>query len=339
MSRRSEASTEPVASARSGRRRSEEAGAALRRRAAAIRSGLRRYPAAMLQSVAARDPDPEHGVRDLLHELSPHAMAAVWLGHASVLLTLGETTIAVDPALSHRIGPRIFGRTWGLARLSPPPMAPAALRGVDLLLITHAHFDHLDRPTLRAIAHERTTVVVPRRCRRLVPRGFGRVMEMASGERADLHGVEIAAVETRHWGARVALDRRRGVSAYALRHEEGSVLLPGDTADTGAFDDLEGIDLACFGIGAYDPWEHMHATPEQVWRMFVRLGGRWLLPIHHSTFELSDEPAEEPLERLLLAGGEDRERILDVAPGEVVVLPGPEEAGGGAPPLERDPTQ
>jgi L-ascorbate metabolism protein UlaG (beta-lactamase superfamily) len=295
--------------------------AGVERRARALRSGLRRYPAALLESVAARDPDPEHALRDLLHELSPHAMAAVWLGHASLLLTLGDTTLAVDPVLSPRIGPRILGRTWGLARLQPPPVAPDALRGVDAVLLTHAHFDHLDRPTLRSISHERTTVVVPHRCARLVPHGFQRVVELAPGDHLRLNDVDIEAMETRHWGARFALDRRRGVCAYVLRHNEGSVLLPGDTAHTHAFDTLRHIDLACFGIGAYDPWEHMHATPEQAWRMFVALGARWLLPIHHATFELSDEPLDEPLRRLRAAAGDDAPRILDVAPGEVVVLP------------------
>jgi len=81
------------------------------------------------------------------------------------------------------------------------------------------------------------------------------------------------------------------------------------------------IDLACFGVGAYDPWEHMHATPEQVWRMFVALGARYLLPIHHSTFELSDEPVDEPLARLRAAAGDDADCVLDVAPGEVVTVP------------------
>lgn len=83
---------------------------------------------------------------------------------------------------------------------------------------------------------------------------------------------------------------------------------------------MEGLDLAVFGIGAYDPWEHMHATPEQVWRMFLASGARYLLPVHHSTFPLSDEPMEEPMKRLLQAAGDNRDRVIVPTPGEIDVV-------------------
>jgi L-ascorbate metabolism protein UlaG (beta-lactamase superfamily) len=95
----------------------------------------------------------------------------------------------------------------------------------------------------------------------------------------------------------------------------------GDTAHTDTYDDYGPAELAVFGIGAYDPREHMHATPEQVWRMFSRMQARWLLPIHHSTFELSDEPVEEPMRRLLLAARGKQDRVIQVAPGELWTPP------------------
>ncbi|TVQ60969.1 MAG: hypothetical protein EA378_10275 [Phycisphaerales bacterium] len=291
--------------------------------AAAVRSGLRRYPAELLASLR---PTPEHGplpVRDVLLELAPHGLAAAWLGHASVLATMGELTVAVDPVLSTRIGPRLGARVFGLSRRTPLPIDAASLRGIDAVLITHAHFDHLDRPTLARLADPRTTVIVPPRCARLIPRGFKAVIELPAGEAIDFHGVELRALMPRHWGARAWLDRRRGFNAYILRSDDAAALFAGDTAETDVFDNLDGIDLAAFGIGAYEPWEHMHATPEQVWRMFLASGARRLLPVHHSTFELSDEPMHEPITRLMNAAGDDAERVIVGEPGEIVVVEPP----------------
>ena len=281
---------------------------------------------------------PGAPVRNLLEELAPHALALVWLGHASVLAALGDRTIAVDPVFSARIGPRIFGRTWGLSRRSPPPVPASTLAGIDLILLTHAHFDHLDRPTLRAIASDKTTVVAPERCASLVPSGFKNVVELSPGQSLDHGGVRIHALATRHWGARMVFDRGRGALAYAVAHEEGSILFAGDTAYTGeiarATEVVGPLDVAAFGVGAYNPWEHMHATPEQVWRMFVGLGARFLLPIHHSTFELSDEPLDEPLRRLIDSAGEDAARVLTASIGEIAVVSRAEVEGAPAPAVD-----
>ena len=88
---------------------------------------------------------------------------------------------------------------------------------------------------------------------------------------------------------------------------------------TDAFDDIPPVDLAVFGIGAYDPWDHMHATPEEVWQMFEASGAERLLPVHHSSFKLSDEPVDEPMQRLLAAADEQRPRVIVASAGEVVV--------------------
>lgn len=289
---------------------------------AALRSGLRRYPRELLDSLRASPLHPALPARDMLEELAPHGLAVAWLGHAGVLATLGRLTLVVDPVLSTRIGMKLANRVFGPARKAPAPLEPESLKGLDAILITHAHYDHLDKPTLAKLADERTTVIVPPRCRKLIPKGFADIIELAPGEPIELHGSRIEALPPRHWGARAWLDRKRGVNAYLLRHDEGSILFTGDTAHTESFNELRDIDLAVFGIGAYDPWEHMHATPEQVWRMFIACGARHLLPVHHSTFELSDEPMHEPLTRLRTAAGDEAHRIIEEQPGEVVVVPG-----------------
>jgi len=293
----------------------------LRRTAAAVRSSLRRYPPEIVASLLRQgQPDPRP-FRDLLAEIAPDRLAVSWLGHASVAAGLGRFTLVVDPVLSDRIGPRVGRRTIGLSRREPAPIDPESVRGVDAILITHAHFDHLDRPTLERLADPRTTVIVPRRCKRLVPGGFGRVVELLPGETCEVSGAAVRAIRPEHWGARTMFDRRRSMCAYEVRHPEASVLFTGDTALTDAFDRIGPIDLAVFGIGAYEPWEHMHATPEQVWRMFLSCGASLMLPVHDSTFELSDEPPGEPLRRLIAAAGPESWRILRERPGEVLVVP------------------
>lgn len=243
-------------------------------------------------------------------------LAASWLGHATALVRIGDLTVLTDPVLSGRIGPRVAGRTMGVSRLmgaptgSPPP--------IDVIVISHAHFDHLDRPTLRKLANPRTTVITARHTGRLIPSGFGDVIEVDWGQSVGHGGVEFAAIKPQHWGARTAWDRHRGFNAYMMSTSRQSVLFAGDTAATDAFKDLN-PSLAIFGIGAYSPWEHMHATPEQVWEMFSMSRARWLMPVHHSTFELSDEHVDEPLQRLLAAAGTDEPRVVARTPGDVWV--------------------
>lgn len=287
---------------------------------AAIRSALRRYPQELLSSLRGTTIDSGPPFRDLLDELSQEGLALSWLGHASVIIDTGGLSFVVDPVLSERIGPTVGKKTVGLSRRAPAPVSADSIKGVDAILITHAHFDHLDRPTLKALADPRTTVFVPPRCKRLIPDGFGSVIELEPEKETLFRNASIAATTPKHWGARAFLDRRRGSCAYTVRHDDFSVFFAGDTAITNSFQSIREIDLAVFGIGAYNPWEHMHATPEQVWKMFTGMGAKYLLPVHHSTFELSEEPMDEPMTRLLEACGEEASRVIQGQPGTVDVI-------------------
>ncbi|MFI4897776.1 MAG: MBL fold metallo-hydrolase [Phycisphaerales bacterium JB059] len=288
-----------------------------RRALAATRSGLRRYPRDLTQSITSpvRPAAPVAGRRlDAIHEHDP--FAASWLGHASVLLRQGATNILLDPVFSRRIGLRVGPLVFGPHRLTEP-ITPDALPPIDLILISHAHFDHLDRPSLNALLNPRTNVIVPRGVRRLIPRGFRHIIELDWGKSITLSGVEITAHVPEHWGARAAVDRQRRYNAYAIRGDTHATFFSGDTASTDAFDHIKNIDLAVFGIGAYDPWEHKHATPEQVWTMFSAMNAARLLPVHHSTFELSDEAIDEPLERLITIAGDEHPRIVRADQGQL----------------------
>lgn len=296
---------------------------------AAARSAFRRYPRHLLDSMRRQALHGADSAAFLAHwndaRQGPAPLLASWLGHASVLLHVGGLSILVDPVLSHRIGARVAGVTLGMRRLLAPPVDPALLGPVDLILITHAHFDHLDKPTLLALRSPRTRVVTARATARLIPPGFADVAELDWAQELRIHDVLIRAIRPRHWGARSAWDRHRGYNAYHLAAPGASVLAAGDTAYTPDFDSL-GVhappDLAVFGIGAYEPWNHAHATPEEVWRMFDATRARFLLPIHHSTFELGDEPLDEPMRRLIRTAGDAAlHRVLKAEPGQVVPIP------------------
>lgn len=299
--------------------------------AKAATSSVRRYPKELLDSLSATAP-ADSGLLELDYARAAGPLSAAWLGHATVLLRVGGRWVLTDPVMSHRIGVRMGPVTVGLSRLLPP-FDLATLPPIDLILLSHAHFDHLDRPTLKRLASPATRVITAANTRRLIPRGFGDVREIAWDRTLDADGLEIAALRPAHWGARTAWDRHRGFNSYVLSAGGASprrVLFAGDTARTDAFAAIPrtgnagtgGTDLTIFGIGAYDPWVHAHATPEQVWAMHQDAGGRHLLPMHHSTFRLSDEPTAEPLARLRAAAGRLGHRIVGAGLGEVWNDPG-----------------
>jgi L-ascorbate metabolism protein UlaG (beta-lactamase superfamily) len=249
-------------------------------------------------------------------------LTAAWLGHATVLLNFYGVRILTDPVLESRVG---IGR--GLAKLGPRRLVRAALRvrelpPLDLILLSHAHMDHTDLGTLCSLRRD-VPVVVQRGNRDLVRR-FRRVDELDWGESLEVAGTRVESVEVRHWGARMVTDRHRGYGGYLLTRNGTTVLFAGDTAYTDALDRLGKrveVELAILPIGAYDPWIANHASPEQAWRMFQGLGARYLLPVHHSTFRLSREPVEEPLERLRAAAGSESWRIVAPEVGSTWSLP------------------
>ncbi|MFZ4573541.1 MAG: MBL fold metallo-hydrolase [Phycisphaerales bacterium] len=296
------------------------------------RSGWRRYPAELTESIRAER--ARAGFAELRVPEQPLPdLGAAWLGHASVLVRLGGMWVLTDPVFSERIGVKLGPVTLGVARRAPA-IHPDSLPPIDLIVLSHAHFDHLDRPTLARLASERTTVVTARHTRGLVPRGYGRVIEMPWNHRISVGEVEISTLPAAHWGARTVWDRHRGYNAYVLEAPRARVLFAGDTALTDTFRRVGGADLTIFGIGAYDPWITKHASPEQVWAMHNDAGGRYLLPMHHSTFELSDEPAHEPMARLLAAAGGAAESVVGRTLGEFVGLGSPRtppdpQAGAG----------
>jgi L-ascorbate metabolism protein UlaG (beta-lactamase superfamily) len=242
-----------------------------------------------------------------------HALAAVWLGHATVLLRIDGQTIITDPVLSNRVGLGLGLVTAGPQRLVAPAMSARQLPRLDLILLSHAHFDHLDRPTLFRLPKDVPIITASHTTDLLADLGFKSITELKWGESTIAGNLKVTAREVRHWGARTFYDQHRGFNAYLLESPGHRVLYGGDSAHHDLYRDIGssgGIDLAILGIGAYNPYIRAHATPEQALAMADDAGARQILPIHHSTFRLSHEPRREPIERLLKA-------VVD--PGRVVI--------------------
>jgi L-ascorbate metabolism protein UlaG (beta-lactamase superfamily) len=266
-------------------------------------------------------------------EADGESLAGCWLGHASVLLRVGGLTVLTDPHFGERSGPPVGAKRIGRERTAASVSAIDELPDVDVLLLSHAHFDHWDKATLARLAGRygtRSTVVIPARTRRLLPRAFENVVELGWGGRAGAHGAHVSAIRPKHWGARWLWDVHRGYNSYLIEAQGRRVLFGGDTAHTDAFDGLAhdgGVDLAVLGIGSFEHWENAHATPEQAADMARRMGARLLLPIHHSTFKYESEMNGEPLARVCAAWGEDR--VVCTRIGEAWAESGAQGSGCG----------
>lgn len=238
---------------------------------------------------------------------------AAWLGHATVLLKIDGYTILTDPVLHNRIGIDARIATIGMKRLFGPALSVESLPKIDLIVSSHAHMDHLDLATMRDLEAKDRDVVMAKSTSDLIRADrYRKVTEVGWGERTQIGPVAIQGLEVKHWGARMRSDTYRGYNGYRIEVGRWKILFAGDTADTDAFRRQRSgdVDLALMPIGAYNPWIFAHCDPEQAWRMANDFGAAAILPIHHRTFKLSQEPASEPLERLLNAAGNSADRVV-----------------------------
>lgn len=250
---------------------------------------------------------------------------AAWLGHSTVLIKVDGFTILTDPVLGERCGVRMGPVTVGLKRMVAPAIHRSDLPPIDLILLSHAHFDHFDLPTLRSLERQGVTVVTARNTSDLLRvRRYKAVHEVGWDERLRVGPVSIQGFRVNHWGARLRSDVHRGFNGYLIETRRHRIVFGGDTARTDTFRSLRSskpVDLAILPIGAYDPWIHVHCSPEQAWRMGSDCGAEFALPVHHQTFRLSREPYLEPVERFLEAAGSRPERVVATRIGQEWSLP------------------
>ncbi|WP_246258727.1 MBL fold metallo-hydrolase [Kroppenstedtia pulmonis] len=267
------------------------------------------------------------GIRRRFHpeELSDDDISLAWIGHSTVYINLYGIKILTDPVFSHRVGVSLFpGITVGLKRYTPPAVSLEEVKGVDLILLSHAHLDHLDMPSLKALADSGTQVITAKNISHLLKKlSFGRIDELSEGETIDWgKGLKVTSIPVKHWGSRFPWNKEYGWTGYELEIRGKRVVFAGDTAYTPSFRKLGeagAVDVMIMPIGAYSPdeFQKSHCTPEQAWEMTVDSGAKKMVPIHWNTFVLSREPIEEPMERLLKAAGEQADRIVIREQGEI----------------------
>ena len=226
----------------------------------------------------------------------PDKVRVTWIGHASFFLQFAGHSVIVDPNWAKWHGPVKRSRVPGLDLHGVPK--------VDLVLVTHAHFDHLHKPTLR-ILQAREGIVIPLGSRSLVKYlGFPAIHEMKVWDELCFDNLEIIHTPTHHWGARFLHDTHRDFGGYIVRAGGKSVFHCGDSAYFEGFREIGSryeIDIALMPIGAYDTpsGRDVHMNPEDAVRAFVDLNAKMLIPMHYGTFPLGNEPLDEPLGRLL----------------------------------------
>lgn len=235
---------------------------------------------------------------------SDHHITLAWLGHATVLINFYGVHILTDPVLFDRIGVDLAIGSLGPKRLVQCALTPATLPAIDLVLVSHAHFDHLDTPSLAAVGG-RPVAVMAAGTADLLPRSAYRAAhELRWNDTVTVDTprgqVHVRALEVRHWGARLGRDQWRGYGGLVVEREGRRLLIGGDTADTPAFRGHRRhrpFEAAVMPIGAYDPWIANHCTPEQAVAMADAAGAHLFVPVHHQSFALSREPVTDPIER------------------------------------------
>ncbi|MGI9088553.1 MAG: MBL fold metallo-hydrolase [Chthoniobacterales bacterium] len=262
------------------------------------------------------------------NEWNDRELTAAWLGHATVLINFFGCNIITDPALFPRIGLRLPGLTIGPKRLTAPALRVSELPRIDLVLLSHAHFDHLDTRTLRRLPRSAAVITAPRTSDLLRGMRFRDLRELPWHETTTLETtagtLSVRAFPVKHWGARLRTDTYRGYNGYVLERHGHAIIFGGDSAMTGTFAQLRRThpyDLAIMAIGAYDPWIRSHATPEEAVRMADAADATHIMPVHHQTFRLSAEPFEQPIARFTAALAHAPERIALRAIGETFRLP------------------
>ena len=255
------------------------------------------------------------GLNPSVREWPSEGLHAAWIGHSTVLLRVEGVTILTDPVFSQKIGIGLGPVTLGMTRIVAPALVQTDIPRPDIVLLSHAHMDHFDLPSLKALESESTNVVTAARTSDLLRSRYRTIHELAWGDSVRFGEVSVRAFEVRHWGARLRSDTYRGFNGYVIDTPNYRVLFGGDTAMTDSFrqlHDSRGIDLAIMPIGAYNPWIRAHCTPEEAIRMADDAGADRVLPVHHQTFQLSSEPYREPIERFVGALPEHRVALTEI---------------------------
>ncbi len=236
-------------------------------------------------------------------------VALTFIGHSTFLLQFSGLTVLTDPIFADRASPFSWA---GPKRVRTPAMTPAQLPRVDVVLLSHNHYDHLDLATLRWLARERRPLIVTTLGNKawLEARGVANVVELDWWQTHRAHEkLEVVCTPAQHFAARTPWDRCKSLwGGFFLRTESGSVFFCGDSGWAPHFAEIRARlgapALALMPIGAYEPrWfmTSVHMNPDEAVRAHVALGARRSIGMHFGTFQLTDEGIDAPLEALTVA--------------------------------------
>ncbi len=250
--------------------------------------------------------------RPVFPKLKPGQVAITWIGHASFLIQFTDLNVLVDPNFANWL--------FLLKRIKRSGLKIQDLPPIDLVLLTHAHFDHFHKPTLRRLPHPKIGVLpwgVGDLAQNL---GFERIIELDWWESFSHRDWQVTLTPGQHWGARTLHDHHRGYGGFVLEHQGRRIYHAGDSAYFDGFKEIGrrlAPDVALLPIGAYHPetFRRVHMGPDEAVKAFRDLSAQWLVPMHYGTFKLSFEDMDEPprwLRQLALdAGISTKVRILD----------------------------
>jgi L-ascorbate metabolism protein UlaG (beta-lactamase superfamily) len=239
-------------------------------------------------------------------------VAITWIGHASFLIQFTDLNLLVDPNFANWL--------FLLKRIKRSGLKIDDLPPIDAVLLTHAHFDHFHKPTLRKLPHPKIGVLPWGVGDLAHDLGFSRVIELEWWESFSHADWKVTFTPSNHWGARAITDAHRGYGGFVLEHQGRRIYHAGDSAYFDGFKEIGRRlepEVALLPIGAYHPesFRHVHMGPDEAVRAFHDLRASWLVPMHYGTFRLSFEDMDEPprwLRRLAQENGVTHQvRILD----------------------------
>ncbi len=224
-------------------------------------------------------------------KLAKGELAMTWIGHASFLVQFPDLNVLIDPNFANWL--------FLLKRVKLAGPKNRALLPADLVLLTHAHFDHFHKPPLRQLPAPRIAIVpwgVGDLARGL---GFDRIIELEWWESFQHGDWKVTLTPSKHWGARTLSDHHRGYGGYVLEHQGRRVYHAGDSAYFEGFKEIGrrcAPEIALLPIGAYHPesFRNVHMGPDEAIKVYRDLKAKWLGPMHFGTFRLSFEDMDEP---------------------------------------------
>jgi L-ascorbate metabolism protein UlaG (beta-lactamase superfamily) len=229
--------------------------------------------------------------RPVFPKLNAGQVALTWIGHASFLVQFTDLNVLIDPNFANWL--------FLLKRIKRSGLRLEHLPPIDVVLLTHAHFDHFHKPTLRRLPHPKIGIMPWGVADLAYDLGFGRVVELDWWESFSHRDWSVTFTPSKHWGARVLRDNHRGYGGFILEHQGRRIYHAGDSAYFDGFKEIGKAhrpEIALLPIGAYHPesFRHLHMGPDEAIRVFKDLRAKWLVPMHYGAFRLSFEDMDEP---------------------------------------------